>query len=421
MVYLIAFILAVTPLYIIRFNIFGIPTTLLEISIYVVFLIGILKKYSQIPLWIKEKNRIIKNPFFIFLTLLFLSTIISTFVPPDLKNSLGALKAWFIDGLMVFLLVIFYVKNKKDFSVVVGGLSIGAFVVSVVGLWQYFTGRVLPDGRIASLYIYDNVLIPSGGLSNFIALYLVPTILLQVGLLVFYANAKNSASSILKFLLGFSVAVELFTLFLTSSYGGLIGLITGLLIIMIYKIRRLGISNNKKIIFAVLAGLAAVVLVFSQVNTSKFQNLFDAAGATSTNARLQIWQASWLMIKDNPISGIGLNNFEQIYREYIPKVAFPPLEWLVPHAHNLYLSFWLEIGIIGLVSFIVLMGILGLRLIEARTIFSITILAAMASILVHGLVDTPILKNDLAVVFWSLLAVGYLIGFSGILPANHDN
>lgn len=418
MVYLTAFILAVTPFYIIRFNIFGIPTTLLEISIYVVFLIGAAKYFlKKSGMRYPTKHTLL----FIFVTLFFLSAIISTFISPDFKTSLGALKAWFFDGLLVFLSIIFYVKNKKDFSAVVGGLSTGAFLVSAVGLWQYFTNQVLPDGRITSLYIYDNVLIPSGGLSNFIALYLVPIILLQTGLLVFYANIKNSASGILKFLLGFSVAVELFTLFLTSSYGGLMGLTTGLLIIMIYKIRRLGISNNKKIIFAVFAGLAAIMLIFSQANTSKFQNLFDTAGSTSTNARLQIWQASWLMIKDNSILGIGLNNFEQVYREYIPKVAFPPLEWLVPHAHNLYFSLWLETGIIGLISFVVIVGILGFRLIKARTIFSITVLAAMVSILVHGLVDTPILKNDLAMVFWSLLAVGYLIGFSGILPANHDN
>lgn len=404
MPYLIAFILAITPLYIIRFNIFGIPTTLLEISIYGVFLIGVIKYFLK-------KSDISRTSHirpFVFFLLFFLSAVISAFISPDLKSSLGALKSWFFDGLLVFLLIIFYVKNKKDFSVIISGLSVGVFLVSIVGLWQYFTGNVLPDRRITSLYIYDNVLIPSGGLSNFIALYIVPIILLQIGFL-FDTNIKNTFSVIFKFLLGFSVAVELFTLYLTHSYGGLLGFGVGLLILLIYiyKIRRFDSKADKKIIIGVVGGIIIILLFFSQVGADKFQNLFKINGATSTNARVQIWQTSWLMIKDHPIAGIGLNNFEKVYREYVPKVVFPPLEWLAPHSHNLYLSLWLEMGILGLASFLILVGIAIYKLAKTRAILSVVILASIVSILVHGLVDTPILKNDLAVTFWVLIGLSY--------------
>lgn len=425
MPYLIALILVITPFYIIRFNILGIPTTLLEISIYGVFLIGAIKYFLK-KSGMRYPTKHIQ--LFIFIALFFLSAVFSAFISPDLKNSLGALKSWFIDGLLVFLSIIFYVKNKKDFSVIVGGLSAGAFLVSAVGLWQYFANNVLPDGRITSLYIYDNVLIASGGLSNFIALYLAPIILLQIGLLFSGVIARSESADkaderqsnsvdIWKILLSAMAVLELFALYLTRSYGGLLGIAVGLLVLLVYKIWHLDSRGNKKIIVGVIGGIIIILLFFPQVGTNKFKNLFKFNGASSTNARVQIWQASWLMIKDHPVAGVGLNNFEKVYREYVPKVVFPPLEWLVPHSHNLYMSLWLETGILGLVSFLGLVFVTTRKLIRSNNILAISIVTSLVSILIHGLVDTPILKNDLAIVFWTILGIGYYDGFI----ANYDN
>ncbi len=80
------------------------------------------------------------------------------------------------------------------------------------------------------------------------------------------------------------------------------------------------------------------------------------------------------------------------------------------HPHNLYLMFWLSTGVIGLVSFLWLIVLL------FRTVFMIeqhdgrkrmaVICAAMlVGILVHGLVDTPIWKNDLALQFWMIAGI----------------
>lgn len=415
MPYLIALILALIPLYIIRFNIVGFPTTLLEISIYVVFLIGITKGYSQGLLFLKElKKKVLAGDIYILSFVAFiLFGLASVFISSNLTSSLGAFKAWYVDGLMVFLLILCFTKVKKDISTLVSGLSVGALLVSLIGIGQYVTGQVLSDGRIPSLYIYDNVLIPSGGLANFVALYIVPIILLQVGMLVGYVGAPRDVWKIGRFILSLSVAVELFALFLTRSYGGVLGLVVGLGILGTYKFFQARFRKDvffplgsKKIFFILFVGLVFIIFVFSQINTSKFQKALDVSGATSTNARFQIWRASWLILKDYPVSGVGLNNFQEVYAKYIPKVVFPPLEWLVPHAHNLYLSLWLETGFLGLLMFLILIGKTIRYFVQRPTLWSIALLASLASILVHGLVDTPILKNDLAIVFWALMALG---------------
>ena len=67
-----------------------------------------------------------------------------------------------------------------------------------------------------------------------------------------------------------------------------------------------------------------------------------------------IWKSAGLMIKNNPLFGIGPGNFQEKYMEY--QKYFPPyLEWAVPQPHNIFLAFWLESGLIGLAGFILLL------------------------------------------------------------------
>src|SRR3990172_12365537 len=128
MSYLISLILLLLPTYLIRFSIpaspaggFNIPTTLLEIFIYVVFLIG---------LWQAKKIGFRKIPLKIYLptSFLIISLIISTIIAPDKLVPLGILKGFFIDPLLVFWLVWQFIK-KEDFPKLFWGLiGSGTFV-----------------------------------------------------------------------------------------------------------------------------------------------------------------------------------------------------------------------------------------------------------------------------------------------------
>jgi O-antigen ligase len=83
---------------------------------------------------------------------------------------------------------------------------------------------------------------------------------------------------------------------------------------------------------------------------------------------------------------------------------FPPLEWLVAKPHNLYLNLWLETGLLGLIGTLWFLG-LYLRRMRRHPAGSIYA-AAVVSILVHGLVDTPLFKNDLALIAVVIVAMG---------------
>jgi O-antigen ligase len=116
-----------------------------------------------------------------------------------------------------------------------------------------------------------------------------------------------------------------------------------------------------------------------------------------------IWQSSGKILSDNWLLGIGPGNFQDKYLEY--QKYFPPyLEWAVPHPHNLYLAFWLYGGLVGLVSFLVILYFFFKKVetpkLGVSTGVKYIALGVMIYVLLHGLVDTTIFKNDLAVVFW---------------------
>ena len=66
--------------------------------------------------------------------------------------------------------------------------------------------------------------------------------------------------------------------------------------------------------------------------------------------RILLWKSSIVMIKDHPIFGVGLHNFNKVYNEdgYIDKSAKEP-ELASPH--NIFLHFFVETGLLGGIAF----------------------------------------------------------------------
>ncbi|MDO8260559.1 MAG: hypothetical protein Q7T50_03640, partial [Candidatus Magasanikbacteria bacterium] len=81
------------------------------------------------------------------------------------------------------------------------------------------------------------------------------------------------------------------------------------------------------------------------------------------------------------------------------------------YPHNIFLNFWTELGLAGMVLFAWIIGrflYIAFRLAQIDSKnkgIALGLLGAMVAIFVHGLVDVPYFKNDLAVVFWVLLAI----------------
>src|SRR3989339_410434 len=131
-------------------------------------------------------------------------------------------------------------------------------------------------------------------------------------------------------------------------------------------------------------------------------------------SRLDIWRAAKKIIAENFFTGIGFSNFQEYYlnfQRYFPAYR----EWAVPHAHSLWLDAILNLGIAGLLAFILIfLGWLGWIVKKApsfeslerkrenkktgrETVFFVFLFFYL---LVYGLVDEPVFRNDLVFLLW---------------------
>lgn len=390
MKYLIGLICLALPAYLIRFSIFGIPTTLLEILIYIVFIIGLFN--------LKNRQKIAKSvysPVILFL----IAGLVSVYISPDKTVALGQFKALFIDPLMIAWLVLSYLKASSiDWSI--WGLAGSSLIVSVYSVTQKLLGNVTVDNRVVGIFGYN---------PNYTALFLAPIIIVtSIWFLVISWQKKNYVT------LGFGIflsAINFTALYLTGSRGGLLALVGGVVFYLILKFWP--IIRTK---LWLKLGIGTIIIVSIIMAFWVFKPNFSldpAVGGritSSNNIRVQIWQTSLELGAKHPFLGLGLGNYQNAFSDLTKnRVNFP--EFITPLAltpHNLFLMFWLSTGILGLIAFVWLVIIffrIGFK--KTDNFVSLALMAAMSVIIIQGLVDTPYFKNDLSLIFW--LIVGFVL------------
>jgi O-antigen ligase len=130
-----------------------------------------------------------------------------------------------------------------------------------------------------------------------------------------------------------------------------------------------------------------------------------------------MWGETWQMLKDHWFLGAGLTGYQTAL---VPYHQAKYLEIFL-YPHNFVLNFWVELGLLGLLTFLYIIGkffYLGFKIQDSRfkKLLANTLIAVMVVILVHGLVDVPYFKNDLAVMWW--VWVGLMSSLSYIRNKN---
>jgi len=366
LIYLTVFCL---PLYLVRFKIGWIPTNFLELLIVVLFVFWFWRFWKLGFHWKPSFHEYILPIFLIFLGL-----TISTWFSDNLEVSAGIWKSWFIIPLLFFMVVINHIKTKEQVRNIIISLALSGLGVVLL------SNNLTYDGRLTGFFLSPNHL----------AMYLSPILILSLYL---YSQAKER---IFKILLITYYLLLITIIYLTYSYGAWLGLLAGLFFLLIIK-------KDKKLI---LIGLSLIILVLVlQIPSQKFQGIVDLS-YPSLESRLIIWQSSWQILKDNTLIGIGPGMFQEYYLAYQDKMA-PYPEWAVPQPHNLFLAFWLQAGLLGLIGFIWLL-IYFFKKTDPNHVLGSVLIASMIYLLVHGLIDTTYWKNDLALIFWLITGLGYI-------------
>lgn len=378
------------PAYLLQFELLSIPTTVLEISIYILMIVFIARNFSR--LWHSIGYAL--RPIWIPLVLLLVGLMVGTLVAPDIRLALGILKGWFVDPILLYILAVNLIDWEK-IQHYIFALVLSILPMSVIAMWQVISDTFITvDGRASAWFVSP----------NYLSMYLVPIMLL--GLMLIFG--KNQ---IYKWVVIPTLLISLVALYFSYSYGGWLALAGGLVILgIIYLVK------NWKIWIGGIVILAVAVL--SQLGNEKFIKMFDFNEKSSLSVRFQVWETGIVMIKENWLTGIGLGQFRDQYLDFASRIFAPPMELAILHAHNLYFQFWINLGIIGLIGIIWLIVKFYLLIKNNLNFDAILIVAAFSSIIIHGFIDTTYWKNDLSALFWILMACAIIWNHSHNSPTN---
>lgn len=399
-------ILALLPAYQIRFQILEIPLTFLEILILVLFIVWLIKKikYRQYPIFDYKKPRI----WFWSILAWFLISIIAVFISPDLRAGAGIWKAYFLEPILFLIVFLDIIRNKKDLRLAVGTLICSGLLVTFYAFYQKIIGQGVWSTEI---WGQPKILRATGPFPhpNFLGLYLGPLFMLGLGYI--FLNFKKNIPFIVKTI--FFAVLFLGSLAFAKSEGAIIAIFVALLFCgVLYK-------PVRKWVLVLILVLILLLLSFSVSRHYLTEKIFfqDLSG----RLRVNIWKGASEILKEKSVLGAGLNGYRVLAPQYQERYYDQSTQELIsvethPYPHNLLLTIWLELGLLGLVIFFLILFQFfkkGFKNFKKEPILIGSIMGAMAVILIHGLVDTPYFKNDLAILFWVIIGAMIIISRRG--------
>jgi putative inorganic carbon (hco3(-)) transporter len=372
---------ALAPAFVIRGHIRTFPTTALEVAI-----LCTLAAFAIESVWRRLKPEW-RTPLTLPAAVFLVAGAISVLAAPSSNAALGLYRAYFIEPVLMALVLVTVVRTRRQAYLLLLGFCIGATVLAVANsavvlreiLNHSFNPRLAPPTAIY----------PVG---NQVALYLVPLVGLGAGI------ALAEGDRVQRLLFGLFAAIAATASVLAFSRGGWLGLFAVAVgLALATRRRRLWLGG----IAATMVGLALVPAISHRVT-----DFFLSSQGRTLDGRTPLWGESVNMLAAHPLFGAGLSGFVQRVAETDGVRVY------VIDPHNIVLNFWSETGLLGLAAFAAIF-ILLVRLnwrgsrnsnSEWRPL-RLGLLLALLAIFVHGLVDVPYFKNDLSFEFWALAAL----------------
>lgn len=392
------------PLYVVRFELLSIPTNALELLV-LALLVGFFTSYDLRV--IGEKLRSLDRLFVWGTVLLFLGLVFGAFVSQDFFKSLGALKGWFLVPLVFAFIASCVLDNPQKRERALFALALSGFCVALIALAYALLGNFTFDYRLSAFYESPNML----------AMYVSPALLIVMqGLKLkvrgqkpkLHVKSQNYFSK--SYAIFFCFVVLALTLFLTRSVGAIasVVLLVGFyLLITLGKTHRIVSEQAVQKVAKVLLLLVFIALLLAP-SLSLFINPWELA-PSSFASRFMIWKSSLFMLKEHGVFGIGPGVFQDVHLSH--QRYFPPyLEWASPHPHNIVLATWLYGGVAGLMGFFFILFWFFKKAREllsgSRAFVVCCTLLVVSYLLIHGIFDNTLWRNDVAMIFWMSIFMG---------------
>lgn len=245
--------------------------------------------------------------------------------------------------LLLFIYVVATVRTEADIRFLVAAMMVVLILESMTIILLGVTGQGF---KIAGVSGEVNAL-PGSHISSRIGGTLGSPILaasylelsLPAALAVFLTNLNLRY----KILAGVAFGLGGLALILTFSRAAWgVMLVTTLILLIILRKKKV---LNWGLILVLMAGALLMGAVFGQAILSRILG-YDLGSAAN---RIPLIRLAWLIIKDHPILGVGMNNFGWVLPDYVTPDFYGTFLYAV---HNKYLLVLAETGIGGLITFL---------------------------------------------------------------------
>lgn len=337
-----------------------------------------------------------------------------------------------------FFICINTIGRQKEAMDLANCAFIAGLLCAIYTLFEYFgfdfiryPDAAFPDWRFKLYSTFGN--------PDFAANYLI--LIFPIGVAFYFSKERFYE----KILLVLSLIVIYSALLATFSVGALLGLFLSVLFTaLLFGVERIRLRNLMCQQWSIPhMGISALILVAAlglasfffftdnQVNSASILKRAKSSIAWrhGLSNRLMSYRAAYGMVKDHPISGIGIGNFKFRFPEYRGRVIGARNQYVDSytldkerdkHVHSDLIQIWVETGLFGFISFLVILFIVyknGLFLYYdlfdyRRKLFVLGIICAITAFLIHSFVSFPLHIMPNGLLFWV---------FAGLLFAQEVN
>jgi O-antigen ligase len=377
--WVVAFLPLLLPAYEVRFRIGPFPTTALEVVLVTIFALFTIAHGKTG--WMTGAQRLgaFRWPILAWSVATFLAVLWS----PDIVQGFGLWRAFILEPILLLFVITheFQDQYRRGFL----RLSMYALVWAMAGwgLFEYLTGLGIPspwnvsigDGRRATgPFPFPNAL----------ALLTAP-----IGAYAFarFVKAPGNVLSLLTF------GAALLAALVARSDGALVALLAVALGLLL-------LEKRFRLIGAGIVTIAAIALVaLPAIRAEVWQEV--SFQSWSGQVRVWMWEETWTMLKERPITGAGFGGYQAVIAPYHQKDFIEIFEY----PHTIVFNVWSETGLFGLIAFGWILIVWLREGKRAKGEYWHASLAIVGAIVIHGLVDVPYFKNDLAATFFILMAL----------------
>lgn len=369
------------------------PITAIIPGIYAIYLI------------IKNKYKIEKNYLNIGILVLFIWSVIVALVNESILSFLGSIML-----LMYFSIGLFgqryFVTRRRINKVFKYSIYLTA-LTALNGIMEKLTYLYIYENGGGFSNPFNNRIISSYGNPNMAGAWFASAIFIALYLITITNKKKEKNIYIL------CIGLMLIALLLTESSGAFVAFISALIGYYVLK----NLRNKRKMIILGASIFTIITMFLILKNIVNTEGIFNELN-TSFSSRYDIWTGSLKMISQKPLMGWGTLSTLEHGNEFFYNNGNSI------HSHNIYLTFLVSTGIVGLLMYLYIKVKLFqdfFSLYKMKEPLLPLLVALNLILIVQGLVDCALYAPQLGILFITTCAIIFNLSHGKVKVEGNSN